>query len=619
MEAKGRVTWLPRWLYRHRVAGGILLLYVLIAVAILSPLAHEDMPDTPAQDLANHVSGIIEAGNALREGQFPIRVAPHQIGGSRYPAFQYYGNFPYTIGGLLYRLHMGPYQALKLVVVLGLVTGAFFTYLCGRLLVRRHPPAAVAGAVFLTAPYILTDLHARLAFVELVSLCLLPAVLYTTLRAFARRRLTAVLANGIAWALLMLTHNITLLFGSLFIAAYVLSRTPLNRRGLGRLVRVGAAYAVGVALAAWYLVPQLNTLPMLLITEIHSHPKGSTWLTPLGALLAPTQVLGCPFPRPLDNPRFGLQVGWPTLIAVGLVLCYRIQPGRGTRALHRHSMRLLVLFAVALVGAWSPLNLWDHLPRLFHYIQFSYRLLGLVVLFGSLLVAVALHCCFRGRMSLEHAAVCLCLLGLSAGPYLGPHPSSDKVSVAGEIDHPDMGRGGGTGNYRLSAAARTFGVQYRATVDRGDFLDMHKTWPKTTHGRVNVYHDELQGPTFVELAVLAYPDLLRVFDNGKAIPYGVYGENVLVHLPPGEHVVEVHFAGTRWANWVSLIAGVGVGLGLMWMTMIRWRRSRADRHPEINVRAFIHWRMMCYKPPKGGAPTVGTPPLGGSSLRAGSS
>src|SRR5215213_433345 len=78
---------------------GLLLLYLLVILIMLAPLASASMPDSPAQDLANHVSGIIEARNALAEGQFPIRVAPNQINRERYPIFQFYGNLPYMAGG----------------------------------------------------------------------------------------------------------------------------------------------------------------------------------------------------------------------------------------------------------------------------------------------------------------------------------------------------------------------------------------------------------------------------------------------------------------------------------------------------------------------------------------
>src|SRR5438874_2629637 len=94
---------------------GLLLLYLVVVLAMLSPLASDVMPDSSAQDLANHVSGIIEARNALAEGQFPIRVAPNQLNRERYPIFQFYGNLPYTVGGLLYwATDINPYLVWKI-------------------------------------------------------------------------------------------------------------------------------------------------------------------------------------------------------------------------------------------------------------------------------------------------------------------------------------------------------------------------------------------------------------------------------------------------------------------------------------------------------------------------
>ncbi len=44
---------------------------------------------------------MIEAANALREGQFPPRVAPNVLGGKRYAMFTYYGQWPYGGPGAL--------------------------------------------------------------------------------------------------------------------------------------------------------------------------------------------------------------------------------------------------------------------------------------------------------------------------------------------------------------------------------------------------------------------------------------------------------------------------------------------------------------------------------------
>src|SRR5205809_7081136 len=93
---------LATWLRRRQTAAAALLLYTLLAVAMMAPLAPPGLPLTGADDIANHVGGIVEARNALLEGQFPIRVAPHQNNHERYALFQFYGNLQYTVGGLLY-------------------------------------------------------------------------------------------------------------------------------------------------------------------------------------------------------------------------------------------------------------------------------------------------------------------------------------------------------------------------------------------------------------------------------------------------------------------------------------------------------------------------------------
>ncbi|MCX5908403.1 MAG: hypothetical protein NTY64_14765, partial [Deltaproteobacteria bacterium] len=54
-----------------------IFVYGLWAFILLSPMAdNEHLPK--AWDHANHLAHIIEASSALKEGQFPIRIAPWQ-------------------------------------------------------------------------------------------------------------------------------------------------------------------------------------------------------------------------------------------------------------------------------------------------------------------------------------------------------------------------------------------------------------------------------------------------------------------------------------------------------------------------------------------------------------
>jgi hypothetical protein len=458
---------LKDWLRRRQTGSAALLLYTLLAVAMMAPLAPQALPFTGAFDICNHVSGIVEARNALREGQFPIRVSPRQCNNERYALFQFYGNFPYTLGGAIYRVSRAdPYMIWKGIVTGCLVVGGFFTYRSGRVLTRQALPSVAAGVVFVTAPYLLTDIHGRTAYPEIVSFALLPAVFYYAWRCFAGRGLGAVLASGVTWCCLALSHNITFLYGSLYIGLFFLSYLALKRRLLGRWTRVGAGYALGWLLAAWYLVPQQLLVPKLVVGLVWPVQE-QAWLTPLGVLLAPSVALpvhlGSPY---IAQPEhFGLQVGWLILTAVGLVVYGLFQPrGQGLDG-RGQVVRLVLFFGVALFMAWSPFDFWSLLPQLFSFVQFSYRLLMFVVLFGSLLAAYALAQIFAGKMRVGHLAVLVLAAGWSASPYLSPHHADKTLSIEKEMATPDVGRGGATLCYRPGAACFLATTRLHAEMD----------------------------------------------------------------------------------------------------------------------------------------------------------
>lgn len=413
---------------------------------MLAPYAGDRLRESTAQDLSVHCSGIIEAYNALAEGQFPVRVAPSHggghggtdFGGIRYPLFQFYGQLPYTAAGLLCLLFgADAFTAWKLVQLAALTLGGWYAYRCGATATRRPRASLVAGVALMTVPYMWADLHARFAFTELVSFNLLPVVTFYSMRAFASRRWGGVLLGGAAWSLLALSHNVTFLYASALLGLYFASHLSPTRRSLWRLTRVGLAYGLGLVLTAWYHAPQFYAVPLLNIRVQGESPRpvGAEQLTPLDVLLAP--ALKSPPGSPTE--RLGLQVGWPALAAAGLglaALFYRRR--RGER---RAIARLLVFFAVAFLITWSPppaggFDLWRVLPRVFAYVQSSYRVLMFVALFGALLVPYALATP-RGR-DLPAWATLLTLSALAGASlsYVPRHERLPADALPRLIAHP---------------------------------------------------------------------------------------------------------------------------------------------------------------------------------------
>jgi hypothetical protein len=533
----------------------LLAFYAVLACVVLWPYRGRDFRG--AGDLTAFIAGTVEARNALREGQFPIRVAPHQLDRARYPLFQYYANFPYTVTGALHRAGLDPYAAWKLAMLAAFTAGGVFVHLSAHRITRSRITPLAAGASFVLAPYVFTDLNARGAIAELFAMNLLPVAFYATLRCLASRRRRYVVASAAAWTAVGLSHNITYLFGVILLGLFFTSMLDLRPRSRSRAMRLVAAGLLHTGLMLWYVVPQLKTLSLLEMSARSFSPAGPGALSTWDVLLAP--ILDSPADS--TTPKLGLQIGWPVLggvllAVVGLV----VARGRRFRPLRRHVMRLLALFAVAAIVAWSPLDFWDRVPRFFWFIQFPYRMLVFTTLLGAMLAACGISLCFRGRrVSVAVVAIFLAFVGASVVSYVPRAGLTFPNLIQEELANPVCG---GLSDYILSDAASARTALHAEPSQR--FVSLDEIRPRYRPGRRARVRFETSEAVLLQTPVLFYPGMMRVTDNGRSIPYGNIGRFVAVELAAGAHVIEVRYVGARWANWASgtvvvlvLVAGIG--------------------------------------------------------------
>jgi hypothetical protein len=305
------------------------------------------------------------------------------------------------------------------------------------------------------------------------------------------------------------------------------------------------------------------------------------WLTPLNVLLAPTLVLPSAFPLPMANARFGLQCGWPILAGVVAVVYSCLQPKVLGPRQHAFCIRLLICFAVAFFLVWSPFDFWRFLPRLFSFVQFSYRILMLVVLFGALLAASALATAFPRGLRPGHLLAGVMVLGMFVAPYLPSHHSTDQVSVAEEVLKPNMGRCGATYIYQVAADGLLNTYQDQVAAGRTPVVTL------TPLARVDVparkraaFFHQTSSPCAVQLPVTFYPSLQRVRDNGRRVLFGSLNSLVTLQVSAGKHVIDVEFVGLSWANylsaatWFGLLA-LGCWTGLLPLCLTAFWRFRS--------------------------------------------
>jgi hypothetical protein len=540
-----------------------------MAAAVLWPFRGRDVKF--AGDLHPVVNGIAEARNALAAGQFPLRIAPNQWDGAGYPFFQYYGNFPYTLAGALDLLPgIDAYTAWKILTFTALVAAGIFTSRCAMLLTgRRHRTGAIiAGAAFIAAPYMLTDIFARGLLGEVIAFCLLPLLLYTALKLYLRPRIHHIITTAVVWALIGLTHNITYFYASIFLALFFLSLARINRRSIRRCLGLTLAAGIQAALVAWYFVPQIKTLNLLNI-GLQLGPFKSPGRAPLGVILAPTLTS----PPGVPGTALGIQVGWPILAGVlaafvGVFLPRKDTRGRFVRAM---GLPLLLLFLLALFMAWSPFDFWRKLPRTFSYVQFPYRLLMFCVLWGSLLIAIAIRQCLPHEIRRWQTFLFLAAIGLAASTYRPGRLAGDPAAADRAAARPTMS---GLTDYRL-----------RDTVPSVEVADVAVARVDGVHGhrfRVDVPRQQR-----VRVPVLYYPGLLRVRVDKETVPYKNANGFVAVDVPGGVHGIDARFVGVGWANALSLMGWIVVAITLP-ATSLRRSRRRAQRGSSGARSAFLN-------------------------------
>lgn len=579
----------------------VLLLYAGIATGLLAPMASDTiLPKEP--DHANHVAAIVQARQGIEEGQFPLRVAPWQHQGWRYPQFQFYSPVPYEIAGRVYRWLRpeNPFAAYQAMLWAALLSGGFWMYLTSHFLTRNIVAALLAGVVYMSAPYLLVNVHARGAFTEVIAQGLLPAVLYCSARTFFSAsgwRSSWLPAAGIAWGLLALTHTITWFCGGAFMGLFFvgLGVDRTRWRIAPGLWRVGAGFAIGCVLAMYVLVPMM-TSDYLVIRTMIGNVAMTTWITPLATLLSPTSLPPEPQPGQMIAPHLNPSIGWPMLLGVAILIdaAWRLGGRRHTGddsdanadaqplPTARIASALVALFLLAVMLTWGPFDMWLLAPDVVHLPQYSYRFLSQAGWTGALIFAFAMVSLFGRELSARHAAVGILLIVLAHSSFL-PQLESAKVEVAQIRDHPDLGYGHSTYLVKTQRLpqdravadtlkvpityepARTIGVveTEKACQHLGDALSCHVIVPAGDS-------------RFIQLPQLFYPSLLDVRVNGHVAPYLpiAHGEYLLasVQLQPGTYDIYARFQGVSWANITSAVTWLVTLAGLAALTLTTARR-----------------------------------------------
>lgn len=212
-------------------------------------------------DTLHHLWGSWAVAREVAAGS-PGALWLHRIGLGM-PVLQFYGpgslyvTLPLSLAGL------GPVAAVKGGLLAFGAVASMGMYALSSRWTGDGRAGLVAATAYAFAPYRLLDGHYRMAFAESAALALLPLVVYfavEAVRAEGWRRLAAAAAPA---ALLIVTHPISVLMTGLGLGVWTLAE---HRRTLPRaLLRLAGVWALGAALAGFFVVPFLARVDLLVL------------------------------------------------------------------------------------------------------------------------------------------------------------------------------------------------------------------------------------------------------------------------------------------------------------------------------------------------------------------
>lgn len=521
--------------------------------------------------------------------------------------FHFYAPLPFYLSELFVLLGAPFTVALKLTMGLSVFFSGVFAAFLARELFGRWA-AAATGALYVLAPYHLTDVLARHAFGEAVAFAWLPLILWGVLGAVQHHSAWRMIAGAAGLACLVLTHNVTAMISAplllgwwIFLSA---GRLRTDRRGplLGALTGV-----FGIMLAAFFWLPAFAETGLVQSKKsltsgyfvywdhfVYFKQFFSTYWAHGGSRAGVAR----------DTMSYQLGLAHWFGLALTLPVFVLVKEWRG---------RLLFWWAVLLASLLMchPFSkpLWDALPLL-AFTQFPWRFLVLAALASSLAVGPAAQ--YLGEKlgaKNNFAIIGAACLALSPLVFYFPytyakhtafvensnksqyksyrnaayrekiklpriHPLAeyyDLEAIRTGHEHGGPIRGTSRDDY-LPVDVKQVPRQPAAHLleaEPGEIVLVEQTRPRRYQALV-----QMRASGVVALSRFWYPGWQARIDGRKAetfphSPLGLVG----VKLPAGEHQVEFDFGSTP----LRTVAYVVSLIGLIGLLLVAFRPAKAER------------------------------------------
>lgn len=425
----------------------ILILIVVASIASLPLLSSKLYVYT--DDGIQHIARSFGTYEAIKNGVLFGNIIPSFSNGFGYSWNLFYGSFT-TIGIIILKIISGSYIiAYKLFAYVCMLLSGIFMYKFVSNISQNKNVGLLAGALYIIAPYHLTDLYIRNAIAEFTSFMFIPLVflgLYNIVNNEDNNYYLAIGALG-----LIFTHNISTLYTAIFALIYlIVNIKSLKQKEVIRVLLINCIFIV--VISASFILPLIETR-MSADYRVYEDDAMASKESVEAQQLSIRRVFVT-----ADNEGFVFELGPYMIIMLGFsVMTVRILK----KEFRKDYLFFLIAGLVALLMA-TKIFPWGIMPKILYIIQFPWRCLEYSSFFFSIVAAINMGAVIK-KYSLKDAIIIITIAIVYTVALSGFVSYTDNVK---NIEEYSLGHISGMDNECIAGMGRAEYLPTKAYENR---------------------------------------------------------------------------------------------------------------------------------------------------------